>query len=453
MTNEAQTTPPVDRGHLLRVLGMLFGIAVVVGSTIGQGILRTPGQVAEGAQTPWLILGLWALGGVISAIDAMSTAELAASIRQTGGPYIFFRRTFGALPGLAAGIADWLANIGSMAFVSVVFGEYLHRLGLMTFAPIGVLAMGLVLLIGLMQLMGTRVAGTSQEVGSAIKAALFTGLVVVLMLAPRGEPVSTMTTSQMTVGLTLSGVIIALRAIFGTYAGWNGASYFLEEVRDPGRSIVRATFIGIVVVAVIYVLVNLALLNVLTPAEMAGSKLVAAEAAARVFGPAADPVVTAISLISLVTIVNTSIMIYPRVVYAVARDYGLTPLTRVAANGTPRAALAVTVIAAGSLSLIGVYDVLIAFSTSLLAAIGAAVNLAAIVLRYREPELERPWKMPLFPIPAVIALAINGALLVVFVMEDPATTARAFALLVVLTAALWLATRKSHHPSRTDSPS
>jgi APA family basic amino acid/polyamine antiporter len=186
---------------------------------------------------------------------------------------------------------------------------------------------------------------------------------------------------------------------------------------------------------------------------MAGSKLVAAEAAARVFGPAADPVVTAISLISLVTIVNTSIMIYPRVVYAVARDYGLTPLTRVAANGTPRAALAVTVIAAGSLSLIGVYDVLIAFSTSLLAAIGAAVNLAAIVLRYREPELERPWKMPLFPIPAVIALAINGALLVVFVMEDPATTARAFALLVVLTAALWLATRKSHHPSRTDSPS
>lgn len=452
MTNEANTTQPVDRGHLLRVLGMLFGIAVVVGSTIGQGILRTPGQVAEGAQKPWLILGLWTLGGVIAAIDAMSTAELAASIRQTGGPYIFFRRTFGALPGLAAGIADWLANIGSMAFVSVVFGEYLHRLGLMTFVSIGVLAMGLVLIVGLIQLMGTRVAGTSQEVGSAIKAALFTGLVVVLMLAPRGEPVATMTTPQMTVGLTLSGIIIALRAIFGTYAGWNGASYFLEEVRDPGRSVVRATFIGIAVVTVIYVLVNLALLNVLTPAEMAGSKLVAAEAAARVFGPAADPVVTAISLISLVTIVNTSIMIYPRVVYAVARDYDLTLLTRVATNGTPRAALAVTVIAAGSLSLIGIYDVLIAFSTSLLAAIGAAVNLAALVLRHREPGLERPWKMPLFPIPAVVALAINGVLLVVFVMEDPTTTARAFALLALLTATLWLATRKTHRPSRTETP-
>ncbi|CAN5180700.1 amino acid permease [soil metagenome] len=452
MTIDTDTTPATDRGHLLRILGMVFGVAVVVGSTIGQGILRTPGQVAEGARTPWLILGLWALGGVISAIDAMSTAELAASVRRTGGPYIFFRRAFGALPGLAAGIGDWLANIGSMAFVSVVFGEYLHRLGLLTFLPVGVLALGLVLIIGGVQLFGTRVAGTSQEVGSAIKAALFTGLVIVLLLAPRGEPVATLSTAQMTVGLTLSGVIIALRAIFGTYAGWNGASYFLEEVKDPGRTIVRATFIGIAVVTVIYVLVNIALLHVLTPAEMVGSKLVAAEAATRIFGPAADPVITAISLISLVTIVNTSIMIYPRVVYAVARDYGLTFLTRVAPNGTPRAALAVTVVAAGSLALIGVYDVLIAFSTSLLALIGAAINLAAIVLRYREPELERPWKMPLFPLPAILALAINGTLLVVFVIEDPATTLWAFALLTVLTGAAWLATRKTHHPSRTETP-
>jgi APA family basic amino acid/polyamine antiporter len=452
MTNASNSTAAAGRGHLLRVLGLAFGVAVVIGGTVGQGILRTPGQVAEGAQTAPLILGLWIVGGLIALIDSMSTVELAASIRQTGGPYMFLRRTFGALPGLAGGIADWLANVSSIAFVSVVFGEYLHRLGVGTSIPIGVLALGLVLTLGLIQLLGTRISGLSQEIGSAIKALLFTGLILVLLLAPRGDPVATIPAAQMAVGLTISGVIVALRGVFGTYAGWNSAAYFTEEVVNPGRAIVRATFIGIVVVTVLYTLVNVALLNVLTPAEMAGSNLVAADAAARIFGPAADPIVTAISLISLVTIINVSIMIYPRVVYAVSRDYGLTLLTRVAPNGTPRAALLVTVGAAALLASVGIYDVLIAFSTSLLATVGVAVNLAAIVLRYREPDLERPWKMPLFPLPALLALTLNSILLVAFVTEDPATTAKAFALLIGLTAVGWLATRKTHHPSRTETP-
>ena len=110
MTNDAKTPPPAERGHLLRVLGVAFGVAVVVGGTIGQGILRTPGVVAEGIQTPLLILALWALGGLIVWVDSLSTVELAASIRQTGGPFTFARRAYGSFAGLAVGIADWLGN-------------------------------------------------------------------------------------------------------------------------------------------------------------------------------------------------------------------------------------------------------------------------------------------------------------------------------------------------------
>ena len=440
MTDTALPDP--DRGHLLRVLGVAFGVAVVVGGVIGQGILRTPGVVAEGVQTPVLIIALWIVGGLVAFIDAMSTVELAASIRQTGGPYAFARRAFGSLTGLAVGVCDWLGNMGGIAFIAVVFGEYLHRLGVATTVPIGVLAAVAVVAVGGVQWLGTRVGGQSQEIGSAIKAALFAVLIAGLFFAPRGAPVATVIEPGAAVALTFAGVVMALRAISGTYYGWNGAAYFCEEVRDPGRSIARATFSGLGVVTVIYVLANLAYLNVMTPAEMAGSNLVAADAAGRVFGAAAGPVVTAISLISLVTILNAMVMVFPRVLFAMAREYQIEALSRVAANGTPRLALIATVVTGGLLATIGIYEVLLAFSTSLLALMGVAVNAAVIVMRVREPDLDRPWKMPLYPLPAIIALAINTTLFVVFVAEDPTTAAKAFGGLSVLVGLAWAVTRR-----------
>src|SRR4051812_42325348 len=99
MTTEDGVAHGADRGHLLRVLGVAFGVAVIVGGTIGQGILRSPGVVAEGGQTAFVIIGLWLLGGAIAWIDAMSTVELASSIRKTGGPFIFARRAYGSMGG------------------------------------------------------------------------------------------------------------------------------------------------------------------------------------------------------------------------------------------------------------------------------------------------------------------------------------------------------------------
>ena len=441
MTTESQL-PDTEPGHLLRVLGVTFGIAVVVGGVIGQGILRTPGVVAEGVQSPAWIIGLWAVCGLIAFVDSMSTVELAASIRQTGGPYTFARRAFGSLTGLAVGICDWLGNMGGIAFIAVVFGEYLHRLGILTAVSIGWLAFAAVVVVGCIQWLGTKVGGRSQEIGSAVKATLFGVLIIGLFFAPRGVPVATVVEPTTAVALTFAGVVMALRAISGTYYGWNGAAYFCEEVRDPGRSIAKATFSGIAVVTIIYVLANLAYLNVLTPAEMAGSNLVAADAAGRVFGEAAGPVVTAVSLISLVTILNAMVMVFPRVLFAMAREYQVPGLSSVAANGTPRLALIATVVTGGLLATIGVYETLLVFSTSLLAAMSMLVNAAAITLRVREPGLERPWKMPLYPLPALIALAINATLFVVFVIEDPITSAKAFGGLAVLIAVAWFVTRR-----------
>lgn len=433
-------TPPPNRAepnHLLRVLGVAFGIAAVIGGTIGQGILRAPGLVAAGVPDAWLILLLWVLGGVIAAIDAMSTVELAASIRRTGGPYAFVRRTFGPAAGVATGVADWLGYVGAVAFLAVVFCEYLHRLGILTMVPVGVLALLTIVAIGGVQALGTRIGGASQQLGSAVKALLFVVLIAGLLLAPRGAPL----VAPPSAAMTLPGLIIAIRAIVGTYLGWNAAAYYGEETIDPGRSIARATFSGIALVTAIYVLFNAAVLGVLTPAEMAGSRLVAADAAARVFGAAADTVVTGVSLVSVVTILNLTMMTYPRLLFAIARDAGIPGLSRVAANGAPQAALAFMVAVSALMATVGVYDVLLSFAVWLLTGVAVMVNVSALVLRRREPGLDRPWAMPFFPVPAVVALLINASLLAAFLYESPVIAVQATALLALVTG-LVIATQR-----------
>jgi APA family basic amino acid/polyamine antiporter len=436
--------------HLLRVLGVAFGIAAVIGTTIGQGILRSPGLIANAVGSPTVILLLWVAGGLVAMIDAMSTVELAASIRRAGGPYAFTRRAFGAGVGIAVGLADWLGYVGVGAFIAVVFAEYLHRLGIATSLPVGAIAVVLIAVLVSIQLAGTRVAGRTQEVGSAIKALAFALLIGALLLAPRGAPVVGPMPSG--ASLTLVGVIIAIRGVVGTYLGWNAASYFVEEVTDPRRQIARATFSGIALVMAIYVLVNVALLHVLTPAEMAGSPLAVGDAAARVFGPVADRLVTAISLVAVVTILNMGLMAFPRVLYAVARDAGVPYLSRVAANGTPRVAVILMGVCAGTLAAVGGYAVLLAFATWLTTGVAVAVNLAAIVVRRREPALERPWRMPLFPLPAIFSLLVNTALLAAFLYGAPATSVQATALLAVATLAVLGAMRWSAGSGRRAYP-
>ena len=436
------------RSHqLLRVLSTAFGIAVVVGGTIGQGIMRTPGIVAQGVPQVGLMLALWAAGGLVVLVDAMSSVELATSIRRSGGPFTFATRAFGPLAGLAVGLTDWLGNTAAIAYIGVVFAEYCHRLGLAREVPTGLLAASLPAATAVIHWFGTRVGGASQEIGSAVKALVYAVLILALLLVPGGSAAPSAAAP-----VSAAGLIVAIRAIVGAYGGWNTAVYFAEEMTNPHRAIARATFSGILAIAAVYLLMNVAILRALTPAEMAGSNLVAADAAARVFGATpsiADRLVTMVSLVSVATLGNVMIMQFPRVLFAIARDAGAPLLSGVATNGTPRAALMATACVAALLATVGVYDLLLAFSLSLVTAMAVAVNVAAIVVRVREPGLERPYRMPLFPLPALAAIAVNMASLAAFIYEDARTASLAFLLLAVITSVVFLAARPAWKPTRS----
>jgi APA family basic amino acid/polyamine antiporter len=415
-------------GHLLRVLGLAFGVAVVVGGTIGQGIFRTPGIVAAHAHAPLLMLGLWALGGVLVAIDACAMVELSASVRQAGGPYVYVGRAFGRVARSVAGWADWLLWILVTAFISVVFSEYIHELGVARGVPGGVLAAGLIAACWAVNLGGARSSGATQTLFSAIKGAMLVGLIVALFAwrgGTGGEVVAgpMMAGSAPTAAVGVLALIGAMRAIVNTYSGWWTSSYFNEEVKRP-RDLVRATFGGIMGVTAIYVLVNAALLHVLSPAEMAATKLPAAAAATRALGPAGGTVMTAIAIFSVVAICNLVMMLVSRIGYGMARDRVLPrALTQVSAGGTPQVAMSVAAALAIVAALSGTYETLIAITVPLTVAIIGAVDLAAIRVRRSEPELERPFRMPLFPLPALVGFTLNAGLVAAMAVEDPVHTA------------------------------
>lgn len=420
-------------GELLRILGIGFGLAVVVGGVVGQGIMRTPGIVAGALPSETWIIGAWIAGGLVILADACATVELGTSIPRAGGPYVFAERAFGPTAGTMLGWADWMNYVLAISFVSVVFAEYTQRLGLATALPLGMLAVLLIAAVGLVNWIGTRTCGLSQVLGSAIKGFGLLLLVALLLLVPGHGAAAGGPPEALSPVLGIAALGTAMRAVAITYGGWNGSVYFCEEIHEPERNVVRATFGGILLVMGLYVSVNVALFHALSREEIAASKLPLADGAAAALGPMSGTVITLLAIFSVIAICNLQAMTATRIAFAMARNRVLPAvLTNVSASGTPRIALLCTTIAAALLASTGGYERLIAIGAPFVIGVPAITDLVAIRLRLREPGLHRPFRMPLFPAPAVIGFAINALLVAAIVYEDPLDSLLGIGLLVLI---------------------
>jgi len=231
--------------ELVRVLGLIFALAAVVGGAVGQGILRAPGIVAEAVPYPVLILLLWLAGAAIAAVNAVPYAELGCAVPQAGGPYVFVRRAFGPTAGVIVGWSDWFNNIASQAFMSVVVAEFVHRLGWATTVPVSVLAPPVIGVFFALNWTNTRLCGSSQTLGSIVKGGALLALVLILLFAPSHQAVVATAAEPTPIAMGFGAIVIALRAVQNTYDGWNNGIYFCEEMHAPERHIPRALFGGI----------------------------------------------------------------------------------------------------------------------------------------------------------------------------------------------------------------
>lgn len=410
------------RGQLLRIFGLGFGLAVVVGGVIGSGIMRNPSVVAAGFLDARVILLAWIAGGVFVAIEAMPTVELGAAIPQSGGPYPLAVRSIGPFPGFFVAWADWLQLVFSTGFIAVAFGEYVQRLGFFPGLTTGEIAIGLVAGCGAINWVSARVGGVSQSIGSALKALGLMILVATLFLA-HGHPAAAAAPPAPIFSWVAAA--IAVRAVFAAYGGWQAVVYFSEEVHEPERNVARATFGGIALITAIYTLINAAVLHVLPMGILTRSTLAVSDAMTMVLGQGSGVIVTLLAIVCVATIANLQVMEHVRTTYAMAREGVLPPqLAIVSTGGTPRRAL-VVVVAATALVILSadlfkgeLYEVLLNLYVPNAMIIFLMLSYGAIRLRRTEPDLVRPYKMPLYPLPAIVSIAANAVLIVVFVISD-----------------------------------
>ncbi|MGB0132383.1 APC family permease [Dokdonella sp.] len=422
----SESVPPVStthRGHLLRVLGVAFGLAVMVGMTIGMGILRTPGEIAALVPSTHMFLLVWVLGAVYALLGAMSLSELATLRPRSGGLYPMVHDALGPFAGFVSGWTDSLAYCGTIAGVAIVFGEYIGPLVPLLDGHEGLTGSAVVIAFTLLQWQGVRVGNVVQLLTSSLKglslvALAIAALVMTAPVAPTSVVLSNAPVMPMGIAL-IAAVVVALQSAILTYDGWSAPTYFGEEIKDPGREIPRSIIGGVILVMLIYMALNLAFLHVLGIEAMAGDPFVAASTASRLFGPAGDTVMRVLMLVSLLAAVNALLLSGSRVSYAMSCDE-LMPaiLKRVNRGGTPIYGLLLQSAVVLALVATNTFNTLVSLLAFFFVANYVLVFSSLFVQRRRVPEAPRPFRVPFYPVVPGLALAGSVAFLVATIWSD-----------------------------------
>ena len=420
-------------GHLLKILGVGFGLAVIIGNTIGAGIFRAPGTIAEQLPAPGLFLLVWLAGGLYALLGAISVAELGAMIPRSGGQYVFARYALGEYAGFIVGWSDWISSCGSTAAVALVIGTFSEALIPALAGKAAATAIGVTIFFALLQWHGMVWGSNVQNLTSLVKALAFVVLIVAAFIfGGRGSLTTAAETHAPTV-ITLTAIIVSLQAAIYTYDGWAGVIYFSEEVKNPGRDIPRSLFGGVLTIAAIYLLVNIALLYVLPISRIAGKEFAAGEAANAIFGSHGDTIFRCLTIASMLSGINALHLMATRVIFAMSRD-GLFMRRAAAVNegGTPSVSLFLSALVAVLFIVFGQkFDRVITVLAFFFVANYILSFVSLFVLRRREPDKPRPYRAWGYPVTPALALIGSVLFLAGAIQADTRNSVYALLLLGV----------------------
>jgi len=437
----AVVQPGAYAGSLTRQLRVRDGLAVAIGMIIGAGILRTPGLIAAYLGDAWVILGTWLLGGVIAGLSTLLLAEMAAAMPAAGGKYVYARAAWGRTAGFVAGWNEMLTGRSfTGAAKAVVIAEY--ATGLAGRGSVPVIAGTVVIAFALLHLGGLKVGTRFQNITTVLKIIVLGGIAAAGILAGDAAGFSEpAVVAPEYVGLL--GFALAYQAVAFAYYGWEDAAKLSEEVHDPARSLPRILIGGATAVAAVYLLINFAFLTALTPAQMAGSDLVARDAIAGVFGDGAARAVQFCGLLILISSLNVNFLATPRVAYALARD-GLAPraFLHISPRGTPTYALFFISALILGLAVTGAFEWLVRFFILCAIIVDLVVLLGFFRLRMTRPDLHRPLRVPGYPWLPAVAIILQIAVLAAIVTTQPGLTFGALGLIGSLVVIGWLVTAR-----------
>jgi amino acid transporter len=394
-------------------LSLFDSTCIIVGIIIGAGIYQMAPDIAKGAGCWWGVLAIWAVGGLISLFGALGYAELATAYPKEGGDYVYLSRAYGPWAGFLFGWGQ-LAIIrpGDIAVMAFAFATYARTI----YDPLAAypvysqrgLAAAAVVVLTVINILGVKEGKWTQNLLTTVKALGLLAIVVVAVIAPRGSS----SAAAETVGrLPLS---LALIFVLFTYGGWNEMAYVAAEVKNSRRNIVRALVLGAVVVTVLYLLVNGAFLYTLGYAGLATSKAVARDAISTAFPHIGGRLISALVCISALGAVSGLIFTGARISYALGAEHHAFRFVGKwhARTGTPVWALLVQgLIAVGLIVILGSFIDTLLYTAAPVYTFYLATSLAVIVLRFKEPHVERPYRVTGYPVTTIIFCAVCAFLI------------------------------------------
>ncbi|GIW43932.1 MAG: amino acid permease [Candidatus Binatia bacterium] len=402
---------PRDRLH--RQLGLLDTTMLCVSSIIGAGIFLTPGHVAALLPSPSLFLAAWLVGGLLSLAGALANAELGAMFPRAGGDYVYLREAYHPLAGFAVGwLSFFVIYAGTVATLAVGFAEGLSRFLWLDQRAVLASACGTIVALSAVNYAGVRRGASFNNATALLKLGAIVALSAVALLSDKGHwehfaaaPPGVAAAHWANFGLALSPVLFS-------YLGWNAPVYVASEIQTPGRTIPRALFLGLGLCIVAYVLLNVVYLYALPLPEL-GQQSNVGEAAARVlFGNAGAPVIALLVLASVLGCLNATILVGPRIAYAMALDgYFFPGVERVHDHyRTPHGAIvAQAVTAIGLVLLLQGFPRILDYTTFAIVLATMADTAALYTLRWRAPQRPRPYRAWGYPwLPALYLVANAG---------------------------------------------
>ena len=376
------------------MLGVAFGLSVIIGNTIGSGILRTPGEIARQLPSIPLFLGVWVMGALYAGLGANSLAELGTMMPESGGFTVFVRRALGPYAGFVIGWSDWLSTCSSLALGAIVVGEYSADLLGWSGNMAPAIGSAVIIAFTVLQWIGVRSGSRAQTLTAIAKTTAFVALIAACFVwghRPLADQAGHAGTAPRGFAL-LAALVVSMQAVIFTYDGYYAVTYFSGEVKDPARDIPRSIFGGVVTVGLLYLLVNLAFLYVLPLARMAGDPFVAGSAARAVFGARGDVVIRTLMIVSLLSAVNAYQMMASRILYRLGALGFLPSAQYVNAGGTPAVALLLSTAVAMALVITGTFEIVLAITAFFFVANYTLTFVSLLLLRRKEPQAPRPFR-------------------------------------------------------------
>lgn len=428
--------PSPNRGRLLQVLGVWFGIASAIGNTIAAGIVAAQGFIAGFLPNVWLFLGVWLVGGLYALLGASSLAELGAAIPRSGGQYNFSRRALGEYAGFIVGWSDWLSTAGTNAVVAIVIGNYSAVLLPIFTGYEKHLAVSILVVFAILQWQGVKWGSSAQLITAAIKTAAFVVLVIACFML--GGHVRTSLASQFpnpalpTGWLLAAGFLRALQKVIYTVDGWDGVIYFGEEVKNPGKDVPRAIFGSVFSIIGIYLLLSAAVAYILPMGAISGNEFALGSAATQIFGKYGDAIIRSIMVVSLLSCINACQMFCTRTLYAMSCD-GLffRKVAQVNKGGTPVLALLLSTLVGCAFILSRKFIQVIDMLAFFFVANYTLSFISLFRLRKTEPDMPRPYRAWGYPWTTGLALAGSILFLIAAIYTDQENTPWALGILAI----------------------